>query len=62
MKKTIDMKNSTLLLRHAFILDVLCLLLCAVGLAGMWLAIFADVGVMVLAVLNSIRTLFVKKS
>ncbi len=28
MKKTIDMKNSTLLLRHAFILDVLCLLLC----------------------------------
>ncbi len=43
-------------------IKVLCLLLCAVGLAGMWLAIFADVGVMVLAVLNSIRTLFVKKT
>ena len=39
---------------------VLCLLLVAVGLAGMWLAIFADVGVMVLAVLNAVRALFVK--
>ena len=34
-----------------------CLLLGAVGLANMWLAIFADVGVMVLAVLNAIRCL-----
>ena len=33
----------------------------ALGLAGMWLAIFADVGVMVLAVLNAIRALNVKK-
>ena len=37
-----------------------CLLLGAVGLANMWLAIFADVGVMVLAVLNAIRALRVK--
>ncbi len=36
---------------------VLCLILSAFGLANMWLAIFADVGVMVLAVLNAIRTL-----
>jgi Cd2+/Zn2+-exporting ATPase len=40
---------------------ILCLLLVAVGLANMWLAIFADVGVMVIAVLNAIRALFVKK-
>jgi len=40
-------------------IKVLCLLLCAVGAVGMWAAIFADVGVMVLAVLNAIRTLFV---
>ena len=37
-----------------------CLILGAVGLANMWLAIFADVGVMVIAVLNAIRALFVK--
>ena len=42
------------------ILIGLCLLLCAIGLVGMWAAIFADVGVMVIAVLNAIRTLFVK--
>lgn len=40
---------------------LLCLLLGAVGIANMWLAIFADVGVMVLAVLNAIRALVVKK-
>lgn len=40
---------------------ILCLLLGAVGIANMWLAIFADVGVMVLAVLNAIRALVVKK-
>ena len=40
---------------------VLCLILCALGIVGMWAAIFADVGVMVLAVLNAIRTLFVRK-
>lgn len=39
---------------------IACLLLGAVGLANMWLAIFADVGVMVIAVLNAIRALFVK--
>ena len=42
-------------------IKVLCLVLGAVGLANMWLAIFADVGVMILAVLNAIRALFVKK-
>ena len=40
---------------------IICLVLGALGLAGMWLAIFADVGVMVLAVLNAIRALNVKK-
>ena len=40
---------------------VLCLILGAAGIANMWLAIFADVGVMVLAVLNAVRALFVKK-
>ena len=40
---------------------VICLILGALGIANMWLAIFADVGVMVIAVLNAIRTLFVKK-
>ena len=39
----------------------ICLLLGALGMANMWLAIFADVGVMILAVLNAIRALFVKK-
>ena len=38
-----------------------CLLLVALGFANMWLAIFADVGVMILAVLNAIRALFVKR-
>ena len=37
-----------------------CLALVALGYAGMWLAVFADVGVMILAVLNAIRALFVK--
>ena len=41
-------------------IKVLCLVLCAAGLVGMWAAIFADVGVMVIAVLNAIRTLFVR--
>lgn len=41
-------------------IKVLCLALGAVGIANMWFAIFADVGVMVLAVLNAIRTLYVK--
>lgn len=42
-------------------IKLICLLLGALGIANMWLAIFADVGVMVLAVLNAIRVLFVKK-
>ena len=47
----------------AFALGVkaLCLILGALGIANMWAAIFADVGVMVLAVLNAIRTLYVHK-
>ncbi len=40
---------------------ILCLILSALGIANMWLAIFADVGVMVLAVLNAIRTLHIPK-
>lgn len=42
-------------------IKLLCLLLVAVGIANMWLAVFADVGVMVLAVLNAIRCLFTNK-
>lgn len=40
---------------------LICLVLGALGIANMWLAIFADVGVMIIAVLNAIRALFVKK-
>ncbi|HIU13914.1 MAG TPA: cadmium-translocating P-type ATPase [Candidatus Fimiplasma intestinipullorum] len=40
---------------------LICLFLGAIGLANMWLAIFADVGVMIIAVLNAIRALFVQK-
>ena len=42
-------------------IKILCLILGALGIANMWMAIFADVGVMIIAVLNAIRTLFVKK-
>lgn len=42
-------------------IKVVCLILGALGIANMWLAIFADVGVMVLAILNAVRALFVKK-
>ena len=42
-------------------IKLICLFLGAIGIANMWLAIFADVGVMILAVLNAIRALFVKK-
>ena len=41
----------------ALVIKLVCLVLGAVGIANMWLAIFADVGVMVLAVLNAIRAL-----
>ena len=39
---------------------LICLVLGALGIANMWLAIFADVGVMIIAVLNAIRALYVK--
>lgn len=42
-------------------IKILCLILGAFGIANMWLAIFADVGVMVVAVLNAVRALFVQK-
>ena len=42
-------------------IKVICLILGALGIANMWFAIFADVGVMVIAVLNAIRALFVKR-
>ena len=44
----------------ALAVKTLCLVLGALGMAGMWIAIIADVGVMILAVLNAIRCLFVK--
>ncbi|MEE3432448.1 MAG: heavy metal translocating P-type ATPase [Lachnospiraceae bacterium] len=44
----------------SIIVKISCLLLGALGIANMWYAIFADVGVMVLAVLNSIRCMFLK--
>ena len=45
---------------YAIGIKILCLILGALGIANMWMAIFADVGVMIIAVLNAIRTLFVK--
>ncbi len=45
----------------ALAVKFICLLLAAVGIANMWIAIIADVGVMILAVANAIRCLFVKK-
>lgn len=42
-------------------IKLICLFLGTIGIANMWMAIFADVGVMVIAVLNAIRALFVKK-
>lgn len=42
-------------------IKIICLLLGALGIANMWLAIFADVGVMIIAVLNAIRALFLRK-
>ncbi len=44
----------------ALVVKAVCLLLGALGLANMWVAIIADVGVMILAVLNAVRCLFVK--
>ena len=45
----------------ALVVKFACLILGAFGIANMYLAVFADVGVMILAVLNAIRCLFVKK-
>lgn len=46
---------------RSYCIKLICLVLGALGIAGMWLAIFADVGVMIIAVLNAIRALSVKK-
>ena len=40
---------------------IICLILSAFGITNMWLAVFADVGVMVIAVINAIRALRVRK-
>lgn len=40
---------------------IICLLLSALGLAGMWMAVFADVGIMIICVLNAIRALITGK-
>ena len=58
------MKRLFLLLNIIFAIGVklVCLILGALGIANMWLAIFADVGVMVLAVLNAVRCLKVPKN
>ena len=45
----------------ALTVKAVCLILGALGIANMWLAVFADVGVMILAVLNAIRALFTKE-
>ena len=45
----------------AIAVKIISLILVAFGIAGMWIAIFADVGVMIIAVLNAIRALYVKK-
>ena len=59
--KAIKISRKCLRIVYENIIKLICLALGAVGLANMWLAIFADVGVMIIAVLNAIRALFVKK-
>ena len=59
----ISRKCMTIVYQNIFFsigVKVICLVLGAFGIANMWLAIFADVGVMVLAVLNAIRVLFLR--
>ncbi len=63
--KAIKISRKSLRIVHqntvfAIAVKLLALLLVAVGIANMWIAVFADVGVMILAVLNAIRALFVK--
>ncbi len=58
-KKCLNIVNQNVCL--ALIVKFVCLALGAIGIANMWLAIFADVGVMIIAILNAIRALNVKK-
>lgn len=58
-KKCLNIVHENLI--FSISIKVLCLILGALGIANMWIAILADVGVMILAVLNAIRALFVKK-
>ena len=53
-------KQNWLLLLTGFVVGVAALVLGALGIAGMWAAVFADVGVAVLCILNSMRLLVVK--
>jgi Cd2+/Zn2+-exporting ATPase len=59
-RRTIGIANQNVI--FAIGVKVLVLLLAAFGLATMWMAVFADVGVTVLAVLNAMRALRIKKS
>ena len=68
LKILVFIENTFLMVAHLlqkknlnFMKKILSLILVAFGAANMWIAIFADVGVMILAVLNAIRALFVKK-
>ena len=58
-KKCLNIVHENLI--FSITVKFLCLILGALGLANMWVAIMADVGVMILAVLNAIRALFVKR-
>ena len=58
-KRTLEIVRENII--FALAIKAICLVLGALGIANMWVAIFADVGVMVIAVLNAIRALFVHK-
>ena len=58
MRKCLGIVKQNIVL--ALGVKALCLILAALGIANMWIAIISDVGVMILAVLNAIRCLFVK--
>jgi Cd2+/Zn2+-exporting ATPase len=57
-KKTLKIVHQNII--FAITVKVLCLILGALGIANMWIAIFADVGVMIIAVINATRTLRIK--
>ena len=57
-KKTLSIVHQNII--FAITVKVLCLILGALGIANMWIAIFADVGVMIIAVINATRTLRIK--